>query len=264
MINANKLVAHRGDNKNYPENSYAALESALKAGALFIEFDLQMSADGSLLVFHDIDFKRVANKQAASQSSIFEVTEEQLKQLSVHQPDLFKEKFNPTPVPYFHEILDLLKQYPKAHAFVEIKRESLAKWGMPEVVDKVLETLKGLESQITIISFSLTVIKYVQQHSELRTGFVFYHYNECTYHIATILQPDFLICAYDIFPEKDQLWQGKWQWMVYSINEVSTMKQFMKRDEISLIETDAIRLMLEAGLEQKDKNVKKGGDGQYV
>jgi len=246
-MNANKLVAHRGDNKNYPENSYIALESALKAGALFIEFDLQMSADGSLLVFHDIDFKRVANKQAARHKSIFEVTNEQLKQLSVHQPDLFKEKFNPTPVPYFQEILDLLKQYPEAHAFVEIKRESLAKWGMPEVVDKVLEALKGMESQITLISFSLTVIKYVQQHSnKLRTGFVFYQYNECSYNIATILQADFLICSYEIFPEKDQLWQGRWQWMVYSINEVSTMKRLMKRKEISLIETDAIGLMLKA------------------
>lgn len=239
-MNANKLIAHRGDNTNYPENSYAGLEAALKAGALYIEFDIQMNAEGSLLVFHDIDFKRVADNN----TPIFEVTSEQLKSLSVHQPDLFGEKYFPTRVSYLAEILELLKQYPKAHAFVEIKQESLAYWGLSEVADKVLAALKGFESQTTIISFSLSVIKYTQQHSKLRTGFVFYQYNELTQNNAKILQPDFLICAYNIFPKKNKLWKGNWQWIVYSINDVSTMRQVMKRNEISLIETDDISLML--------------------
>ncbi len=257
-MNINKLVAHRGDNTNYPENSYAGLEAALKAGALSIEFDLQMNAEGSLLVFHDIDFKRVSYKSNASRedgiehidsmgenyTSIFEITAEQLKSFSVHQPDIFDNKHYPTRVPYFTEILELLKQYPKAHAFVEIKRESLAYWGLSEVVDKVLAALKGFESQVTIISFSLSAIKYTQQHSKLRTGFVFYQYNEYTHNNAKILQPDYLICAYNIFPEKEALWKGDWQWMVYSINDISTMEKVIKRDEISLIETDDISLML--------------------
>jgi len=243
-MNANRLVAHRGDNTNFPENSYAGLEAALKAGALLIEFDLQMNADGSLVVFHDFDFKRVGNDN----SSIFKMTDEQLKSLSIHYPDRFKDKYNPTRPPYLQEILELLKRYPKAQAFVEIKRESLAYWGMPEVVDKVLAALKGFESQATVISFSLSAIKHTQQHSKFRTGFVFYRYNDLTYNNANILQADFLICAYDILPEKEALWKGNWQWMVYSINDVSLLEQVAKRDEISLIETDDISLMLEANI----------------
>lgn len=239
-MNKNKLVAHRGDNTNFPENSYAGLEAALKAGALYIEFDIQMNTEGSLLVFHDANFKRVGNNTF----STFDTDEKKLKTLSAHYPDRFGDTFLPTYVSHLHDILALLKQYPKAHAFIEIKRESLAKWGLPMVVDKVLETLKDSESQTTIISFSSSAIKYIQQHSKLRTGFVFYQYNEGTESIATILQPDFLICSYAIFPEKSALWKGPWQWIVYSINDVSIMEQAAKRDEISLIETDNIRLML--------------------
>lgn len=235
-----RLVAHRGDNTNYPENSYAGLEAALKAGALNIEFDIQVNADGSLVVFHDTDFKRVANHKA----SIFELTDKQLKEHSAHQPDRFGDKFLPTPVPYLSDILALLKHYPKAHAFVEIKRESLARWGFNKVIDKILKALKGYEKQATIISFSSSAIQYAQQHSQFATGFVFYQYNESTQNIASILQPDYLICSYAIFPEKEKVWQGNWQWVVYSINDTSIMKQAAKREDISLIETDDISLML--------------------
>lgn len=243
-MNSNKFVAHRGDNTNYPENSYAALEAALKAGALYIEFDIQMNLDGSLLVFHDVDFKRVSNHN----NSIFEVSNKQLENLSAHEPDHFGEKYFPTPVSFLDDILELLKQYPKAQAFVEIKRESLAYWGLSKVIDKALVALTGFESQVTIISFSSSAIKYTQQQSKFRTGFVFYRYNELTHNIANILQPNFLICAYSIFPDKNTLWEGDWQWIVYSINDLPTMKKALKRSEVSLIETDDISLMLSTNL----------------
>ncbi len=245
---ARKLVAHRGDNTNYPENSYAALEAALKAGALNIEFDIQVNADGALLVFHDTDFKRVANLDV----SIFDLSNDQIRALSAHLPDRFGDKFLPTQVSCLDEILGLLQRYPQVHAFIEVKRESLARWGLVEVLDKILEALRGFESQVTIISFSSSAIKYIQQHSKFRSGFVFYQYNECTRNLATILQPDYLICAYTIFPGKDKLWQGNWQWMVYSINDLELMKQLYLRDEISLIETDNISLMLQS---LREKNI---------
>lgn len=243
-MNSKRLVAHRGDNKNHPENSYAAFEAALKAGALYIEFDIQMNADGSLLVFHDIDFKRVGNND----TSIFETTDKQLKELSAHEPDRFGDKHFPTPVLYLDDLITLLKQYPKVNAFVEIKRESLVYWGLSEIIDKVLIALDDVKEQATIISFSSSALKYVQQHSKFRIGLVFYQYNDLTYNLANILQPDFLICAYTVFPEKNNLWQGNWQWVVYSINDSTVMQQVAKRDEITLIETDSISSMLKEAI----------------
>ena len=54
------LVAQRGYMHTYPENTWLGLEAALKAGACWIEFDLQMCADGRFVLLHDADFKRTA------------------------------------------------------------------------------------------------------------------------------------------------------------------------------------------------------------
>lgn len=55
-----KEFAHRGvHNKNVPENSLRAFEGAVERG-LGIEWDLQLSKDGEVMVVHDFDLKRVA------------------------------------------------------------------------------------------------------------------------------------------------------------------------------------------------------------
>ncbi len=57
-------IAHRGLHdtaKTRPENSRAAIQAAIDAG-YGIEIDLQMSADGRALVFHDYDLGRLTDK----------------------------------------------------------------------------------------------------------------------------------------------------------------------------------------------------------
>ena len=52
------LIAHRGYPAYYPENTLVGLEAALKAGADFLEFDVQLSADRVPLLLHDENLKR--------------------------------------------------------------------------------------------------------------------------------------------------------------------------------------------------------------
>jgi len=47
------IVAHRGDRAHAPENTRRAFEAALAAGAEMLEMDLRLSADGTVMVFHD-------------------------------------------------------------------------------------------------------------------------------------------------------------------------------------------------------------------
>lgn len=55
------LLAHRGlVSPTRPENTVAAVEAALAAGADGVEVDLRMTADGVLAVSHDADLRRVA------------------------------------------------------------------------------------------------------------------------------------------------------------------------------------------------------------
>jgi glycerophosphoryl diester phosphodiesterase len=47
------LVAHRGDWRNFPENSLAAIEGSIAGGMEMAEIDLQRTKDGHLILMHD-------------------------------------------------------------------------------------------------------------------------------------------------------------------------------------------------------------------
>jgi len=47
------LIAHRGDSKNFPENSIEAFESAFQKGADGIEFDVQCNKNQDLVIVHN-------------------------------------------------------------------------------------------------------------------------------------------------------------------------------------------------------------------
>ncbi|MEE9328138.1 MAG: glycerophosphodiester phosphodiesterase family protein [Cocleimonas sp.] len=238
-MNTDKLVAHRGDNTHFPENSYAALESALKAGARYIEFDVQMIADGTLIVFHDADLIRLVGNN----TSIFNLNNSDLNSMSVHFPSKFSEKFNPTYIPTLQTVLSILEKYPNSHAFVEIKQGSISHWGLNKVMNALLNVLKPYSKQVYIISFSDEALEYTHANSNIKTGLVFDFLNNNTKEIAKQLNPDYLICPYDAIGKKT-LWKGDWQWMVYSLNDSSLVKEAFNRKDINLVETDNIQLML--------------------
>lgn len=57
-----QIIAHRGDSANAPENSLAALDSAIAAGADRVECDVRIAGDGTLVVSHDADLSRIAGR----------------------------------------------------------------------------------------------------------------------------------------------------------------------------------------------------------
>lgn len=46
-------IAHRGASGRFPENTLAAFDAAIAAGALMCELDVRLSRDGALVVIHD-------------------------------------------------------------------------------------------------------------------------------------------------------------------------------------------------------------------
>jgi glycerophosphoryl diester phosphodiesterase len=53
------VIAHRGSSEAEQENTLPAFERAIADGADFVEFDVQMSADGVPVVFHDAVLERL-------------------------------------------------------------------------------------------------------------------------------------------------------------------------------------------------------------
>jgi glycerophosphoryl diester phosphodiesterase len=52
-------LGHRGARALAPENTLAGMRAGMNAGADGVEFDVQRTSDGHLVVFHDDDLKRI-------------------------------------------------------------------------------------------------------------------------------------------------------------------------------------------------------------
>ena len=57
-----RIAAHRGHRLHAPENSRAGLISAYTAGADVLEFDLQLTKDGQLVLSHDPTTERLTGQ----------------------------------------------------------------------------------------------------------------------------------------------------------------------------------------------------------
>lgn len=226
------LVAHRGFMEKYPENTWPAVYAALEAGADFIEFDLQMNADLEFIVIHDANFQRTSGVQR----SVFDAGTEQCRQISVHHPSRFAASFKPLSISTLAEMLALITQFPKASALVEIKGESIKRWGLERVMDALLGQLEAFQTQCVLISFSVAAIEYTQRHSALKTGWVLEEYDEAHRAQAAILTPDYLMTDYQLIPAGKPPWPEFKRWMLYDIVDTDIALAYSEMG-VELIET---------------------------
>ena len=73
------VVAHRGASIEQPENTIAAFEAAIDAGADAVEFDVRMTVDGSAVVMHDPEVSRTTDGSGI----VSEMSLEQVRGLGV-------------------------------------------------------------------------------------------------------------------------------------------------------------------------------------
>src|SRR5689334_8354535 len=57
--------AHRGSSGMAPENTAAAFALAIAEGADYVETDVQLSADGELVIIHDVTLARTTDARLA-------------------------------------------------------------------------------------------------------------------------------------------------------------------------------------------------------
>ena len=244
MSNASKasksgLVAHRGFMHRYPENTWLAVHAALEAGADYIEFDLQMNADLELILIHDDNFQRTSGVS----QSVFSASTDLCRDISVHHPQRFAETFKPLKISTLVEILELCARYPGVATLVEIKGESLKQWGLARVMDILLAQLEPFKKQCVLISFSAEAVEYTQQHSELKTGWVFEKYDAAHRAQAASLQADFLMTNYKLLPEGEAPWPEFAHWMLYDIVDTDVAFAYSEMG-VELIETADIASMV--------------------
>ena len=78
------VIAHRGASGYAPEHTFASYDLAVEKGADYLEQDLQLTADGVLVVLHDATLDRTARGPAASCTGpVSEKTLAQVQELSL-------------------------------------------------------------------------------------------------------------------------------------------------------------------------------------
>jgi glycerophosphoryl diester phosphodiesterase len=154
------IIGHRGYRVKYPENTLAAFQAAIEAGAVMIELDVMLSRDRKVIAIHDATLERTTN----GKGSVADFTLAELKQLDAGS--WFDSQFANQQLPELSEVLDLV--IGRAYVNIEIKANAYEPHHPPDAIEKqVVELLrqKDLQDTAMISSFEF---KFLQQVSSMK------------------------------------------------------------------------------------------------
>lgn len=220
-----QIIAHRGFWQTKPstvENSLQALENAQQLNIYGTEFDVRMSNDGVLLIYHD---------EYHGTMEISETTYKELETLKLK---------NGENIPTLKDYLEKGKENPSLKLIIELKPIKLGV-NENELVLKIIQLVKELqiESQCEFISFSLNIC---EQLKKLAFDFKVYYLNGdlspseinekgfdgLNYHYSVFLKnPTWILQAKTL-----GLLTNSW-----TVNDVETFEN-LKKLEINFITTD--------------------------
>lgn len=157
------ITAHRGDTQHAPENTLAAIRSAIAAGADYVEIDVQLTKDGELILLHDATFERTAGLPMKAA----DLTLAQVKELDVGF--LFDPHFAGEQVPTLGEALKIAR----GHVILNIEVKAHGK--NEAAVAKLLAEIKMARADdfVVISSTDYDVLQKVKQLvPRMPTGYI--------------------------------------------------------------------------------------------
>lgn len=236
-----ELIAHRGYTLHYPENTLIGVEAAIRAGARFIEIDVQLSADKVPVLFHDRDLNRLCRTPGA----IHEFTRAQLRDFHVSEFDRFGYKFAQIPIATLAELGALLARHSQVTAFIEIKRIAIEHYGVATVLDRVLRSLAPVMPQCVLISYNIPVLAAARGQGHYRVGAILEKWHHRNNAEVVAIHPDFLFCDADDLPRFGNLGSTGVNVAVYEITDPPLAVKLAGRG-VGFIETFAVGEMLQA------------------
>ncbi len=160
-------IAHRGASSIAPENTAAAFDTAIEAGADGIEFDVQMSRDSIAVVIHDENLDRTTSGQGPVRTHTFE----ELKKLDAGS--WFSPVFASERILSLEEIFN---RYGDTELLfnIELKNNRV---DYPGIEKNVLDCVAGynLQKRVIVSSFNReSLLACRRLDSQVRTGLIYF------------------------------------------------------------------------------------------
>ena len=161
-INKNVLIiAHRGYSEMGVENSLEALEGAKKAGADYVELDIQLTKDNKFVVMHDFNLKRLAGVN----KKVKDLTFDEIEKLTIKQGEFESH------IPSFEEFVNRAKKL-NIKLLVELKPNG----GEPDnYAGLFINEMKrlGVEKTYKTMSGNLDIMEEIEAGDpEIETGHI--------------------------------------------------------------------------------------------
>ena len=235
-----QLVAHRGLMAHYPENTLEGLEAAMRAGAPYVEFDIQSSLDRQLVLYHDRRLRRTSGVAG----EIFDYPLSELSRLSAGEATRFGDRFSHLRIPTLSQLVELAQAYPHCRLLAEIKSECLARFGLEPLMEQLFHELYPMRNRCLIISFCLPALCHIRVRKQpFQYGWVLNGYGEKQRQLAERLMPALLIADSGLLTPESKPWPGPWQWMVYEINDAALALTYGAAG-VALVETADVTALL--------------------
>lgn len=165
ILSRTQITAHRGFSAVAPENTMYAFQEAVDIGSDYIELDVQLSADGEVVVMHDSKVDRTTD----GTGKVEDMTYAQLQELTAAYRYSKNEIYYDAKIPLLSEVLEEVGDDILLN--IEIKDAGNTALTAEKTVELVREY--GLESACYITSFSYNVLKKVKElEPKIKTGLI--------------------------------------------------------------------------------------------
>lgn len=157
-------IGHRGYAAAAPENSEASFKEALKRKVDMIEFDVRLTKDDKLVIFHDSSLERICGEK----ERVIDLTLKELKKYDIgswYSPEYFQER-----VMTLQELINLVGT--KADYNIEVKIEGNERESAAIKLINVIEK-EGITDRVVVTSFDFKFLKHLKEmRSSIKTGII--------------------------------------------------------------------------------------------
>jgi glycerophosphoryl diester phosphodiesterase len=244
-----KLIAHRGWQKKFPENTLIALEKAIDAGAKHIEIDIQLTKDLVPILCHDQQLQRLTGETL----DLHKIDYEQTKKLSPYEPSRLKEIFNGVDFCTLQQCIDLIKANPDVNLYVELKRASIRTFGAEKFLTAILEPLNSISNQATLISFDIDILLLAKEKNWELTAPVLIDWQQLSSNKLQSLDPNYVFCDAEKIPEQQSLSNTPYPLAIYEIDDYQQAVELLSKGA-ALIETFDIGKLIQIDKTEREND----------